>query len=205
MHKSLGFYEIWLNQGIGNYKSFLSLLKQRLTDTFIQNWLARLGESTRADFYKTFARFQMQPYLEKVNTCICKFSQAFSKLRVSSHRLEIEAGRWTKLRAIPRDDRKCHICEILEDEFHFVIECPMYLELRKRYISKYYWRRPSMFKFIELINSSNTNCIRKLSDEMSTYMTSCLGLHVCYNNKHKRVRKTSYYMYILLLAHVLNP
>ena len=33
----------------------------------------------------------MQPYLEKVN--ICKFSRAFSKLRVSSHRLEIEAGR----------------------------------------------------------------------------------------------------------------
>ena len=157
---SLGFYEVWLNQGVGNYKSFLSLLKQRLTDTFIQNWMARLGESTRADFYKTFARFQMQPYLEKVN--ICKFSQAFSKLRVSSHRLEIEAGRWTKPRAIPRDDRKCHICEILEDEFHFVIECPMYLELRKRYISKYYWKKPSMFKFIELINSSNTSCIRKL-------------------------------------------
>ena len=64
---SLGFYEVWLNQGVGNYKSFLSLLKQRLTDTFIQNWLARLGESTHADFYKTFARFQMQPYLEKVN------------------------------------------------------------------------------------------------------------------------------------------
>ena len=54
----------------------------------------------------------MQPYLEKVN--ICKFSRAFSKFRVSSHRLEIEAGRWTKPRAIPRDDSKCHICEILE-------------------------------------------------------------------------------------------
>ena len=103
----------------------------------------------------------IRPCVKLVGSLV-KFSQAFSKLRVSSHRLEIEAGRWTKPRAIPRDDRKCHNCEILEDEFHFVIECPMYLELRKRYISKYYWRRPSMFKFVELINSSNTSCIRKL-------------------------------------------
>ena len=131
---SLGFYEVWLNQGVGNYKSFISLLKQRLTDTFIQNWLARLGESSRADFYKTFARFQMQPYLEKVNICI--FSKAFSKLRVSSHRLEIEAGRWTRPRAIPRDDRKCHVCEILEDEFHFVIECPMYYDIFQNIIGE---------------------------------------------------------------------
>ena len=28
---SLGFYEVWLHQGVGNIKSFISLLKQLLT------------------------------------------------------------------------------------------------------------------------------------------------------------------------------
>ena len=47
---SLGFYEVWMYQGVENIKSFISLLKQRLTDTFIQNWRAWLEESSRANF-----------------------------------------------------------------------------------------------------------------------------------------------------------
>ena len=101
---SLGFYEVWMQQGVGYYRRFISLLKQRVTDTFIQNWGARLGDSSRANFYKSFAVFQLQPYLDKVN--INKFSQAFSRLRMSSHRLEVESGRWVKPNAVPFDERK---------------------------------------------------------------------------------------------------
>ena len=62
---SLGFYEVWLNHGVGNIDIFISVFKQRLTDNFIQNWQERLGISTPARFYKSFAQFQLQPYLEK--------------------------------------------------------------------------------------------------------------------------------------------
>ena len=86
---SLGFYEVWLQQGVVNYNIFLSLLKQGLTDTFIQNWQARLDSSSRAVFYKSVAIFQMQPYLEKIN--VRKFCQAFSRLRMSSYRFENRA------------------------------------------------------------------------------------------------------------------
>ena len=157
---SLGFYEVWMQQGVGYYRRFISLLKQRVTDTFIQNWGARLGDSSRANFYKSFAVFQLQPYLDKVN--INKFSQAFSRLRMSSHRLEIESGRWVKPNAVPFDERKCVVCQKLEDEYHFVLECSLYSELRKKFISKYFWKNPSMFKFIELLNSTNMGCIRRL-------------------------------------------
>ena len=53
---------------------FVSLLKQRLTDTSIQNWKARLETSSRAVFYKSITVFQVQPYLEKIN--VIKFFQA---------------------------------------------------------------------------------------------------------------------------------
>ena len=47
---SLGFYEVWLAQGVGNYNAFITIFKQRLTDTFIQNWHSRLHSSNRAVF-----------------------------------------------------------------------------------------------------------------------------------------------------------
>ena len=50
-----------------------------------------------------------------------KISHALSKLRVSSHRLQIEAGRWVRPRRIPVNERKCTICQVVEDEFHYVL------------------------------------------------------------------------------------
>ena len=51
---SLGFYEVWLTQGVGNKKMFLSGLKLRLDDNFIQNWDSRLTDSSRAIFTAYF-------------------------------------------------------------------------------------------------------------------------------------------------------
>ena len=80
-----------------------------------------------------------------------------------SHRLEIEAGRWVRPNRVAVDERKCTFCQTIEDEYHFVIECALYSQLRKQYIPRYFWNRPSMFKFTELINTTNVNTVRKLS------------------------------------------
>ena len=111
-------------------------------------------------FYRSIASFQFQPYLNVLN--VTKISHALSKLRVSSHRLQIEAGRWVRPRRIPVNERKCTICQVVEDEFHFIIECPLYTELRRKYIPNYYYRRPSMLKLVELINTHNSRLLKKL-------------------------------------------
>ena len=61
------------------------------------------------------------------------------------------------------DERKCRVCSILEDEFHFIFEYPVYSDLRKLYIDKYYINRPSMFKLIELFNTVRKKKIHNLS------------------------------------------
>ena len=155
---SLGFYDVWIAQWAGDYNAFISAFKQRLSDNFIQNWHSRLESSSRASFYTSVAIFQLQPYLEKIN--IVKFQNAVSRVRVASHRLEIEAGRWARPNRIPINDRKCRVCNVLEDEYHFVIECSLYKELRDKYIPKYYWLRPSMFKFVQLMKSNKEKVIR---------------------------------------------
>ena len=43
-----------------------------------------------------------------------------TKFRLSDHKLLIAIGRYLK---IPRDQRLCAICNVLEDEFHFFFEC----------------------------------------------------------------------------------
>ena len=162
---SLGFYDVWLAQGVGDYNVFILTLKQRLSDNFIQNWHSRLESSSRATFYSSVAIFQLQPYLEKIN--VVKFQKAVSRLRVASHRLEIEAGRWARPNRIPINDRICRVCKVLEDEYHFVIKCRLYEELRNKHIPKYYWLRPSMLKFVQLMKSDKVKLIRNVSQYIS--------------------------------------
>ena len=158
---SLGFYEVWVNQGVGNKSAFLWAFKQRLTDSFMQDWNSRLAESSRANFYSLFSKFEYQPYLEVIN--VKKFRVTMTKLRVASHRLEIEVGRWARPNRVPIDERKCRLCNKLEDEFHFLFECILYSDLRKQYIRKYFWNRPNMIKLKELMSTTNKRTIRKLS------------------------------------------
>ena len=106
------------------HDGFITVLKQSLTDNFIQNWHSRLEDSSRTIFYKSIASFQFQPYLLTLNAS--KFRNAISKLRMSSHCLEIEAGKWVRVNRAPVNERKCTLCNVIEDEYHFVIECQRY-------------------------------------------------------------------------------
>jgi len=56
-----------------------------------------------------------------------------AKLRLSSHTLNVEIGRHNII------DRHCIRCNLndIEDEFHFVLICPDYVNLRNAYIPKY--------------------------------------------------------------------
>ena len=118
----LGFLEVWNAQGVGNISNFLYIFKTRVRDIYIQDWHSRLENPTRARFYINIANFQFQRYLELLK--IEKYRKSVCKLRVSSHTLEVEMGRWAKPNKI--DNRKCRACDVLEDEFHFIIVCSLY-------------------------------------------------------------------------------
>ena len=63
----------------------------------------------------------------------CKLRFALSRLRLSSHRLEVETGRWARPNAIPFEEKCCPSVHSLEDEFHLVLECSRYNDLRTLY------------------------------------------------------------------------
>ena len=76
-------------------------------------------------------------YLTEVTNC--KHRSALTRLRLSSHRLEIETGRYTRPKT-DRDERFCTYCkfmgkDVVEDEIHFLTTCPLYYEIRENLVS----------------------------------------------------------------------
>ena len=156
---NLGFGHVWIEQGVGNINMFLRIFeKERFTDNFVQGWDDEVHNSSSANTYKLISNFSFKDYLDFVT--VRKFRYAFTRLRVASHRLEIETGRWHTPDRTPIEERKCLFCNCLEDEFHFVLECQLYQDLRNEYIKKYFWNRPNIPKFIELLQSENKKTIK---------------------------------------------
>ena len=60
---------------------------------------------------------------------------AISRLRASSHVLEIERGRYTRPKT-PITKRLCPFCNVVEDEQHFILICKIYDQERNRIFSK---------------------------------------------------------------------
>ena len=71
-----------------------------------------------------------------------------TKLRLSSHELMIERGRWLKMSL-------CTYCHTIE-----VCVCPQNMAIRKQYIKPYYGKKP--FKFTQLLNTDNLSEMQKL-------------------------------------------
>lgn len=60
----------------------------------------------------------MENYLLQINNF--KNRQSITKFRTSDHCLQIETGRYKN---IPRPQRLCSNCNVLEDEYHFFLFC----------------------------------------------------------------------------------
>ena len=71
--------------------------------------------------------------------------------------------RWAKPNAIPFENRLCSTCQKLEDEYHFILECTRYNNLRTSFIPNYYRARPNMFKLIELFSSNSKKIQRNIA------------------------------------------
>ena len=85
-------------------------------------------------------RFGTEPYLRSVKDI--KYRVAISKLRVSSHALEIERGRYTSPMT-PVNEQLCHACQKVEDEFHFMMECKSNSDLCQTSINNLTTRCPN--------------------------------------------------------------
>ena len=154
---SNGYGNIWENQTNFNVDWFTKSFKQKLKDTFLQNWNSLVDQSSSGQNYRMFKqKFEINNHFTFLTNKKCRLLTGF---RTRNHRLPIEVGRWS---SIPINERKCKLCnEGIGDEFHYILECKSLIEQRRKYINAYYLRNPNTLKFYSLMNdSSKTNLLR---------------------------------------------
>ena len=157
--ENCGLNEVWLTQSFHNTLWLKKVVQQTLKDQFIQKWRQVVQTSSKCVLYQSYKdNFEFESYL-----CMSppQYRIALSKLRMSNHKLSIERGRY---RNVPRHQRLCDFCESerLGDEYHFLLECSKFQDLREQYIPKKFWLRPNMLKFIKLIQCQHKALRRRV-------------------------------------------
>lgn len=138
--------------------------KQRVLDCFKQKWQADLNNNSVLNTLYIHLKTDLN-FENYLNTIKSKYLRSsITRLRISSHNLRIQTGRYGRNR-IDRQERLCQVCQCseIEDEYHFILICSVYHELRIRLIKRYFYHRPSMYKFIEMLKSNNKSVLNNLS------------------------------------------
>ena len=152
----LGFGYAWLNSGVGDEKHFLSLVKQRLTDCQIQEWNAKNNSSERYVWYSSFKQqFGLEDYMNTID--IKKFRDVLIRFRFGVNNLN------NNKRYNNEVDSNCPWCEECENEYHFLLQCPVYEKLRKRYILRYLSKTPGRLACKNIMQCKHSDVIRSLA------------------------------------------
>ena len=139
----VGLGTIWMSQNEPQLKlkQIKKVIKQRISDIEIQNWWSNIHNDIRKDsrqknklrIFRQFKRkYVFEDYLSHVTNT--KHRVAFTKLRISNHRLEVEMGRYRSHRRsyLTYEQRICPVCNMgIESEKHFLTWCPLYDTNRK--------------------------------------------------------------------------
>ena len=104
---------------------------------------------------------------------------ALTKFRLSNHNLMIEKGRYENVQLC---DRSCPFCpDQIENEFHFLIKCPVYTELRRKMLDDindiiygFYYPQDENFLFWFLLKNpliaNTTGNFIRLSMELRAFL-----------------------------------
>ena len=91
------------------------------------------------------------------------------KFRTCNYKLPIETGRWHD---VPYNERKCTLCNqhVLGDDFHYLMKWGFFETERKELLRPYYYNRPNIIKFQDLLNCNSKTILTKLSKFMKVIM-----------------------------------
>ena len=157
--QELGFLYLWDSEDVSAVS--LQSIKQRLRDQFMQNVFAKISTFSRLRHYCNFKTdYCYEAYLDSI---FCsKYRIALFNLRCGVLNINVENGRHNN---IPREQRLCTLCKLkkIEDEYHFLLVCPCYRDIRSRFLKTYYCAWPSYNKYINLLTLKSKKTILNLS------------------------------------------
>jgi hypothetical protein len=150
---NLGFGYVWFQQGVGCEKTFVTVFKQRMVDMFIQEWDESVGSNDVFQDYRLFKNvFECERYFDFIEGKL--FRDVLVKLRLGV--LPLNASHFR--RTFANDGNfTCRLCNVQEDEDHFIFDCPLYVRAREKYVNTRY------FTFVNILRNGSNSDLRKLS------------------------------------------
>ena len=132
------------------YSSIVNFVRKHSNESFLSSWEESRESNRKLSFYNSVkVKFEPEPYLSLERNLAKRVAQ----IRSASHTLNIERGRFEKYRKSGfslEKERLCPSCNtpdldtlaamkelphfnpIIEDEPHFLLDCPLYEDLRSR-------------------------------------------------------------------------
>lgn len=168
----IGFKHVWLNQYTFDIGKLQNAIQEKLRINYIKFWEKIKCEGRpRLKFYSSVSKtYEVQPYLISITNI--KHRHLLSKLRTSTHSLKIETGRHNN---IPRENRLCNKCNVIEDEIHFLDGCQKFTELRNDFIKdlsnidiKYSNNKPS-----------EVFCEDRIQIRLGKFISDCFNRSLC--------------------------
>ena len=116
--KNDDFISYYSNLNPNNYKEDIRMRTERIhnSDNSMAKYYVDMNFMKESCIYNSFVN-------DKDRVIITRW-------RLSNHDLKIETGRYS---GIPRGERRCDICDVMEDEAHVIFRCPRYEEIRTKY------------------------------------------------------------------------
>lgn len=167
----------WQNQQVHNKSKLLTQVRIQLEDQFktsffnqvssVNNKSGKQGNKLRTyNIIKT--KYETEKYL--LLDLPPHIKRAITQIRISAHSLEIETGRMARPK-IPPDERFCKHCKVsVENEIHFVTECPLYNQLRLEMIREC----PPEFQ-----NLTGENMFKTFFTCQNATVIHQLGIYIC--------------------------
>ena len=162
-------------------------LLPKLHEQYVEKWRSDINRvnanrgngRNKLRFYRCFKHsFETEPYCKSVLNRAHR--GAIAKFRSGTAPINVEIGRYNN---VPYDQRSCAYCKnigilnVVEDEKHVLLECPLYIEKRSELLSK----AESLFSGFE-----NLSCVDKLNILLHEETIVNCTAKTCYNILDKR-------------------
>ncbi len=147
--QNTGFNFFWLSQQVPNILYVGSVVKRLLQDQFLQSWCEKIDTNPDFIMYRIFKNNLVQ---EKYLSILPEhLRQPLTEFRTGSYRIPVNNRRLE----LPRNERKCSYCDrnVLGDEFHFLLECRTFENIRNKYIPAQFVTHPNTLKMKYLLQN----------------------------------------------------
>ena len=130
--KLIGLEHVWLNQHTFSANRLKKVIQNKLEQKYTQFWHYTKNTKHKLEFYNKYSeQYRIEPYI--LNCRDIRKRKRLTNLKLSCHKLKIETGRYNNTKA---SERLCSVCNIIENELHFLDFCTKYDFERSLFISK---------------------------------------------------------------------